>query len=183
MTVSAPLSRVAWTRYHQLIATAYPPFDLVGDISDPADWPLPNKAEARINASPAETIGRTDLIPPTCRVGGPGISYAMAPFTHCTPDMSGLFHDDSSGAFYGAADFETAVTETVHHTARFLAATDKVPGWVAEKRKLVGAINAELLFSPSFQGGHARSGRPNAYGRPDAYQLSTRAGRIRKGAE
>jgi hypothetical protein len=144
VTVSAPLSRVAWPRYHRLIATAYPPIDLFEDIADPADWSLLNQAEARTNARLAETIGRIGLIPPTRRVGGPGASYVMAPFTHCTPDKPGRFHDGNFGAFYGAADFETAVAETVHHTARFLAATDEAPGWIAEKRELVGTIDAEL---------------------------------------
>ncbi|MEQ9604361.1 MAG: hypothetical protein RLO01_13050 [Thalassobaculaceae bacterium] len=32
----------------------------------------------------------------------------------------------------------------MHHTARFLSSSEKASGWIAEKRELVGAIDAEL---------------------------------------
>ncbi len=114
-------------------------------LADPADWTLLGGAEAKTNPRKAETIGQLDLIPPERRVGGPGASYVMAPFTHCSPDRPGRFHDGRFGAFYAAREFETALAETVYHTARFLAATDEAPGWIADKRELVGAIDATLV--------------------------------------
>lgn len=138
-------SRVSWPRYVRLINSAYPPIDLFEDIADPADWPLLGRAESRTSARLAETIGNLDLVPIERRVGGPGSSYVMAPFTHCSPDRPGRFHDGDRGAFYAARDFETALAETVHHTALFLAATGEEEGWVAAKRELVGSIDAELI--------------------------------------
>ena len=140
----APRARVIWPRYTRLINSAWPPIDLFEDIADPTDWALLGAAEARTNPRVAETIGRIDLVPPERRVGGPGASWVMAPFTHCSPDKPGRFHDGHFGAFYAADGFETAVAETVHHMAIFLAATAEAPGWIADMRELTGAIDAEL---------------------------------------
>jgi len=46
---------------------------------------------------------------------------------------------------YGADSFETALAETMYHTAKFCAATEEKPGWIADKRELIGRIDAELI--------------------------------------
>lgn len=142
--VTAPRSRVVWDKYHRLINSAYPPIDLFEDIADPADWLLLGSAESKTNPRLAATIGNLDLVPEDRRVGGPGASYVMAPFVHVTPDHTGRFHDGSFGAFYAADRFETALFETVHHTQIFCRATREEPGWIADKRELVGRIDAVL---------------------------------------
>jgi len=139
-----PLARVTWDRYHRLINSAWPPIDLFEDISDPADWLLIGAGEGKTNPRLAATIGNLDLVPPGRRVGGPGASYVMASFTHISPDHHGRFHDGSFGAFYAGDSFETALFETVHHTQIFCAMTAEVPGWIADKRELVGRIDAQL---------------------------------------
>ncbi len=136
--------RVIWERYHRLINSAFPPIDLFEDIADPADWRLLASAEGKTNPRLAVTIGNLDLVPESRRVGGPGASYLMAPFTHVSPDHKGRFHDGSFGAFYAADGFETALFETIHHTEKFCAATREAPGWIADKRELVGQIDAVL---------------------------------------
>ncbi len=141
----APLTRVQWDNYHRLINSAYPPIDLFEDIADPRDWALLNTAESRTNPRIAETIGALDTIPPDRRVGGQGASYVMASFTHFSPDHPGRFDDGTFGAFYAANSFEVALFETIHHTAKFCAATAEEPGWIADKRELIGRIDAELL--------------------------------------
>lgn len=143
--IEAPIGRIVWPRYVRLINSAYPPIDLFEDIADPADWELLGVAEGKTNPRRAETIGNLDLVPPERRVGGTGASYVMSPFTHCSPDKPGRFHDGTFGAFYGASDFETAVTETAHHTTLFLSATSEAEGWIADKRELVGTIDTELV--------------------------------------
>ena len=140
-----PHTRVRWRPYYRLINSAYPPIDLFEDIADPEDWALLGQAEARTNPRAAETIGQLDLVPPARRVGGPGASYVMAPFTHCSPDRPGRFHTGHFGAFYGARELETAVAETVHHIGLFLKATAEAPGWVADLREVTGALDADLL--------------------------------------
>lgn len=142
--VDAPVARVVWPHYHRLIDSAFPPIDLFEDIADPVDWALLAAAEGKTNPRLVETIGTLDLVPPARRVGGPGASYVMAPFTHVTPDRIGRFHDGSFGAFYGADGYETALFETVHHKEIFCAATEEAPGWIAEMRALTGRLDAGL---------------------------------------
>jgi len=106
---------------------------------------LLGSAESKTNPRLAQTVGNLDLVPEERRVGGPGASYLMVPFVHVTPDHQGRFHDGTYGAFYGADGFETALFETVHHTRLFCAATDDAPGWIADKRELVGQLDAVLV--------------------------------------
>ncbi len=160
----ASISRINWPRYFRLINSAYPPIDLFEDIADPADWMLLGAAEGKTNPRRAETIGNLDNIPAARRVGGAGASYVMSPFTHCSPDKPGRFHDRTFGAFYGADSFETAVAETVYHTAKFLSATDEAPGWIADKRELTGAIDADLI--------DIRAGGFDEFLDPDSYDAS-----------
>lgn len=143
--IDAPTSRVSWPRYFRLINSAYPPIDLFEDIADPADWMLLGAAELKTNPRHAETIGNLDLVPPERRVDGIGAAYVMSPFTHCSIDRPGRFHDGTFGAFYAANGFETAVAETAFHTAAFLAATKEAPGWIAAKRELIGSIDTDLV--------------------------------------
>src|SRR3546814_15336257 len=48
----------------------------------------------------------------------------MAAFTHLNPEGS-RFTDGSFGVFYAGLTLDTAIAETRHHRARFLAATDE----------------------------------------------------------
>lgn len=143
--VDVPTCRVDWPVYYRLINSAYPPIDLFEDIADPADWILLGSAESKTNGRLSDTIGLLDLVPEDRRVGGAGSSYVMAPFTHISPDRPGRFHDGTFGAFYAANTFETALAETIHHTAIYCTATDEEAGWIADKRELTGRVNAELL--------------------------------------
>jgi RES domain-containing protein len=141
----APLSRVDWPATVRLIESKYPPIDLFEDLADPEDWELLAAAEAKTNPRIAETIGKLDLVPAERRVAGPGASYVMAPFTHCSPDRPGRFHDGHFGAYYAARDFETAVAEVTHHQAQRLLDTRDAPGWISDMRELVGAVEAEFV--------------------------------------
>ncbi|PQM26742.1 hypothetical protein CVO77_17220 [Sphingopyxis lindanitolerans] len=141
----APLSPVDWPSAVRLIESKYPPIDLFEDLADPEDWELLAAAEARTNPRISETIGNLDLVPVERRVSGPGASYVMAPFTHCSPDRPGRFHDGSFGAYYAASDFETAVAEVTYHQAQRLADTRDEPGWISDMRELVGAVNSEFV--------------------------------------
>lgn len=143
--MDAPSTRVQWDRTYRLINSRYPPIDLFEDIADPQDWNLLNQAETKTSARLAETIGNIDLIPPDRRVGGPGASYVMAPFTHISTDRTGRFHDGIFGAYYAANSYETALFETIHHTGIFCAATNEEDGWIADMRELIGTIDAPLV--------------------------------------
>ena len=139
-----PVSHVDWAGAVRIVRSVFPPIDLFEDIADPEDWPLLMSAEQKTNPRLMEAVGNLDLVPPSRRVGGPGASYLMAPFTHTSPDRPSRFSDGRLGVLYVAHDFETAVHETIHHHARFMAATAQAPGWTSQCRQLVLEVTADL---------------------------------------
>lgn len=72
-----------------------------------------------------------------------------------------------------ADDFETALFEAIHHTQKFCAATREAPGWIADKRELVGRIDAMLS--------DVRHGYPRLLD-PDDYTTSQTFARNEKAA-
>jgi hypothetical protein len=139
-----PIRHVQWDAGNRIIRSVHPPIDLFEDIAAPEDWPLLISAEQKTNPRLMESIGALDLIPPDRRVGGPGASYLMAPFTHTSPDRPSRFSDGALGVLYIASDFETAVQETVHHHVRFMSQTAQPAGWGAQFRELIIGVDARL---------------------------------------
>lgn len=139
-----PTSLVRWQRAVRIIRSRFPPIDLFEDIADPADWPLLIAAEQKTNPRLMDAIGRLDLVPAARRVSGPGASLLMAPFTHVSTDRPSRFSDGSYGVLYVARCFETALFETMHHHARFMAATAQPPGWTSQFREIVLDVSATL---------------------------------------
>lgn len=135
---------VAWPGAVRIIRSLFPPIDLFEDIAEPADWPLLISAEQKTNPRLMETIGNLDLVPGDRRVGGPGASYLMAPFTHVSTDRPSRFTDGSYGVLYAAEAFETALLETVHHHQRFMANTREAAGWTSQFREILLDIRADL---------------------------------------
>lgn len=143
-TVDLPVSRVEWKGAVRIIRSAFPPIDLFEDIADPADWPLLISAEQKTNPRIMATIGNLDLVPVDRRVGGNGASYLMAPFTQVSADRPSRFTDGSYGVLYVGDRFETALFETIHHHARFMARTKDAPGWTSQFREIVMSVDADL---------------------------------------
>ena len=132
-----PVTDLRWPGAVRIIRSIFPPIDLFEDIADPADWPLLIAAEQKTNPRLMESIGRLDLVPAQRRVSGPGASYLMAPFTHASTDRPSRFSDGSFGVLYVAREFETALFETIHHHALFMARTAEKPGWTSQFREIV----------------------------------------------
>ena len=62
------------------------------------------------------------------RVGGFGSGRVLPSFTFLDPNPPGArFSNNQFGAFYASKDLETAVAETVHHRAAFMASTAQPP--------------------------------------------------------
>lgn len=139
-----PRAKVQWQRAVRIIRSLYPPIDLFEDIADPADWSLLISAEMKTNPRLVETIGNIALVPASRRVSGPGATYLMAPFTHISTDRPSRFSDGTFGVLYIGKTFETALFETMHHHARFMAATAQPPGWTSQFREIVLDIDASL---------------------------------------
>ena len=138
------LARIEWRPAFRVIRSLFPPIDLFDDIADPADWPLLISAEQKSNPRLMESIGNLDLVPPERRVGGPGSTYLMSPFTHVSPDRQSRFGDGSFGILYAGNRFETALLETVHHHARFMARTGEAAGWTSQFREILLDVAAAL---------------------------------------
>jgi RES domain len=141
---AVPVSSVTWTGARRIIRSLFPPIDLFDDIADPEDWPLLIAAEQKTNPRLMETLGALDLVPSARRVAGPGATYLMAPFTHASPDRPSRFSRGEYGVLYAAERFETALAETMHHHARFMARTAEAPGWTSLFRELVLDLNTDL---------------------------------------
>lgn len=142
--LALPQTPVAWRRAVRIIRSLHPPIDLFEDIADPDDWPLLTAAEQKTNPRVMETIGTIDLVPPERRVGGNGASYLMAPFTHVSPDRPSRFSAGTYGVLYVGRTFDVALFETMHHHARFMAATAQPPGWTSQFREIVLDVDACL---------------------------------------
>lgn len=137
-------ARVEWTDAVRIIRSVFPPIDLFEDIADPADWPLLISAEQKTNPRIMATIGNIDLVPSERRVGGPGASYLMAPFTHVSPDRPSRFSDGSFGVLYVGDQFETALFETVYHHTLFMAQTHEAAGWTSQFREIILQVSADV---------------------------------------
>ncbi len=143
-TAVVPTCEIVWSRAVRIIRSRFPQIDLFEDIADPADWPLLIAAEQKTNPRLMESLGNIDLVPPARRVGGPGASWLMAPFTHISPDRPSRFSDGSFGVLYVGRAFETALFETMYHHGRFMAATAQPAGWTSQFREILLDVDATL---------------------------------------
>lgn len=139
-----PVADIGWRGAVRIIRSLFPPIDLFEDIADPADWPLLLAAGQKTNPRLMETIGQLDLVPPGRRVAGRGASWLMAPFTHVSHDRPSRFSAGRFGVLYAGNGFEVALFETVHHHARFMAATRQPPGWTSQFREIQFDVAARL---------------------------------------
>jgi RES domain len=138
------IAKIRWPKAVRIIRSRFPTIDLFEDIADPSDWPLLIAAEEKTNPRLADAIGALDLVPPKRRVGGPGASYLMAPFTHASPDRPSRFSAGLPGILYAGDSFEVALAETVFHHSVFMAKTRESPGWTSQFREIVLTVEARL---------------------------------------
>ncbi len=169
-----PVRRIRWRRAIRIIPSRYPPVDLFERVSDPAEFDALYAVESLTNPRLRDAVGEIRLVRPEERVHGAGSSYVMAPFTHLNPE-GGRFNDATFGALYAAHDRATAVAETRHHRALFLART-REPAIELDMRVLEMRLDARL---------HDLRGRREQLPRihsPDDYRPGQRlGGRLRVG--
>lgn len=142
--VTTPVRRVVWPRSVRIIRSIHPPIDLFEDIADPADWEALTSAEAKLNPRIRDGIGDLAKTPVNRRVTGPGASWVMAPFVHCSPLRPGRFSDGTFGLYYAGDCTEVAISETIHHHAKTMLATAEAPGWTSQFRELIGSVDANM---------------------------------------
>ena len=167
-----PIVHVHWQPCYRIVASRFPPISLFEEVADPADLDAVYAIEAMTNDRLRDEAGDLALVPAEDRVSGPGSSAIMAAFTHLHPEGS-RFSDGSFGAFYAARSVTTAVAETRHHRAAFMAFTDE-PAQELDMRVYAVDLAADLH---DIRGWRARA--PELYD-PGSYSASQPlAGRLR----
>jgi RES domain len=116
--------RVRWTQACRIVPTRYPSINLFDRVADAQDFDALYALEAMTNERLRDELGYVERVPKEDRVYGPGSGPIMAAFTHVNTQGS-RFSDGSFGVFYAARERATAVNETRHHHALFLAATQQ----------------------------------------------------------
>lgn len=120
------LRRVRWAQACRIVPTRYPAVSLFDRVADAADFDALYALEAMSNERARQDVGEIERVAPDERVFGPGSGPIMAAFTHVNT-LGSRFSDGRHGVFYAARERATAVAETRHHHARFLAATHEGP--------------------------------------------------------
>jgi RES domain-containing protein len=167
---SLVVKRVQWREACRIVPTRHPSVYLYDRVADAADFDALYALEALTNDRVRDEVGAVQLVAPEDRVYGPGSGPIMAAFTHVNPAGS-RFSDGAYGMFYAARERATAVAETAHHHARFLAATQEGPMHLPMRLYHV-AIDARLhdLRGPGAV--------PAAVFDPDDYNAARALGRV-----
>lgn len=160
-SVEVPARRVHWGQSIRIIPSRFPPVSLFERVASAADFDALHELESLTNDRLRDERGEIRVISERERVRGPGSSYIMAPFTHVNPNGS-RFGDGSFGVYYAAKLRATAVAETRHHRARFMAAT-REPATELEMRVLEARLRAPLHDLRPLRGDLPRVHDPDDY--------------------
>jgi hypothetical protein len=114
--------RVRWPQACRIVPTRYPAISLYDRVADETDFDALYALEALTNERLRDELGQVERVPRGERLYGPGSGPIMAAFTHINAQGS-RFSSGRYGVFYAARERATAVAETRHHHARFLADT------------------------------------------------------------
>jgi hypothetical protein len=116
--------RVRWTQACRIIPSRYPAISLFDRVADADDFDALYALEAMTNERLRDEVGHIERVPREHRVFGNGSSPIMAAFTHVNV-LGSRFSAGEYGVFYAARERATAIAETRHHHAAFLAATQQ----------------------------------------------------------
>jgi hypothetical protein len=170
VTKLPPRRAVAWPEAWRIVPSRFPPRGVFDRVAAPEDLEALFAIESLTNARLRQELGQLDLVPRERRVSGPGTQPIMAAFTHLNPDGS-RFSDGSYGVFYAARGLDTAVAETMHHRAKFMAATNE-PAMKLEMRCYRTAVDGRLH---DLRRGWSAMLQPDDYAAPQALARELRA--------
>jgi hypothetical protein len=170
VTKLPPRRAVAWPEAWRIVPSRFPPRGVFDRVAAPEDLEALFAIESLTNARLRQELGQLDLVPRERRVSGPGTQPIMAAFTHLNPDGS-RFSDGSYGVFYAARALDTAVAETMHHRAKFMAATNE-PAMKLEMRCYRTAVEGRLH---DLRKGWTTMLQPDDYAAPQALARELRA--------
>jgi len=144
------------------VPTRYPAVSLFDRVADADDFDALYVLEALSNERARDELGQIERVPKDQRIYGPGSGPVMAAFTHVNV-LGSRFSDGRHGIFYAARERATALAETRHHHARFLAATAQGPMHLPMRLYSV-AIDARLHDLRPADAVDAAVFDPDAYG-------------------
>ena len=165
--------RIEWRPCYRIVPSRFPPISLFEEVADPADLDAVFEIEALTNDRLRDDVGDLRLVPDEDRVAGPGTSAIMAAFTHLNPEGD-RFTDGTYGVFYAGRALETAIAETRHHRARFLARTSE-PAQEVDMRVYAVDLEAALHDIRGARAEYAALHDPESYALSQAFAGELRA--------
>lgn len=168
-----PRARFADQDGFRLIPSKYPPVSLFDDVADQEEFEAVYAVQSLTNPRLREELGETQRVPVGQRPYGiPGMTYAMAAFTHLNPDGS-RFSNGDYGVFYAAAERAGAIAETVYHMEKWL-------GYTAMEPQEIDMRCLKARFSSLLVDIRGREYRSTELYSPDNYSASQAFGRVIK---
>lgn len=140
--VVTPVRSVKWSPSWRVIPARYAEDLVLRKVTDADDMAITSAVEQMTSDRRRQEDEEVALVPPRDQVMGPGSHYIMAAFTYRNPDAS-RFSDGVHGVYYAARTQATAVEETRHHRAVFMARTKEGPMRL-EMRVLTADLDGEL---------------------------------------
>lgn len=137
----ASVVELDWKNHYRIIPSSYPPINFFERLVDPGLMDELYYIESLTNDRLRQEAGDISLVPVEDRIAGPGSTPVMAAFTHI--GTSSRFSDGSYGVYYAAKDMNTALTESVHRRACFLAYTQEDAGEI-DMRVYIGEVTKPL---------------------------------------
>lgn len=128
-----------WEKQYRIIPSEYPAINFFENLVEPELMEELYYIESLTNERLRDEVGDISLVPAKDRISGPGSSPVMAAFTHTTPDCPSRFSNGKFGVYYAARSLKTAIAETKHHRARFLAYTEEDAGEI-DMRVYIGEV-------------------------------------------
>ncbi len=147
------LAHLSGQRHYRIIPSVYPAINFFEDLVDASEMEILWEIEGLTNDRLRQEAGNIFLVAPEDRVVGPGSSVVMAAFTHT--GYPSRFTDGSYGVYYASLEQKTAISETVFHRQKFLAATQEEAGEIV-MRMYEGVVKEPLhdIRSPHFAACH-----------------------------
>ncbi len=142
-TEQIPQCYPEWSKHYRIIPSKYPTINFFEDLVEPELMDTLFELEAMTNDRLRNQVGDIQLVKPEDRLCGPGSTPVMAAFTHISEDKKSRFSDGSYGVYYAGNTLETAICETSHHMAQFLAYTQEAPAEF-DMRVYIGELQRPL---------------------------------------
>jgi len=167
---SPPTITLDWAHHYRIIPSQYPTIDLFESLADPDLMEELFYIESLTNDRLRDAVGDIALVAAGDRVIGPGATPVMEAFTHV--GNASRFSNGSYGLYYAAKSQETAIAESKHRRAQFLARTHEAPGEI-DLRVYIGEVLKPMHDIRSSTYGHLH--HPNNLTPAQAFGATLRA--------